>query len=205
MVSRVKWATESSQFMKIRNYICGGINRSYLKYVAISMVVLIAGCGTYPENLGLSLNEWNRLDQVQQDRIIDNSKQIEKELDIKHKKKRTTISNGALHVKMYGGMVMMPPFTSWESYQPTAFVIAKGECTEAKLEATANKDRAIALRSCFKGNILYLDASHYDPTMKYGSITITASPLWEQGFAYSHLNSIGYVRMKDVTVEIKQK
>lgn len=178
------------------------------KFVIYSSIVLLllvfAGCATYPENLGLSQSEWNGLDQSQQEQIVATAKKLEAETVGINKKKKPIVSASMLNVKVYNGSVVMPPFVSWVSYKPESFAIAKGECKDVMMHASEGENQ-VALRSCYKENILYIDASHYDPAKKYGSITITSSPLWQQGFAYTHLSSSGHVKLKDVTVEIKQK
>lgn len=181
--------------------------------------MFLAGCGISPQRLGVSDEEWASYDKAHRMQLLNNYHKIEMENTVadteqdatKHvneeNKDKGSAANAseALKVSISGGKVMMPPFVEWQPYKPFDFLISKNECIDAAI-MQADSDVETSLRSCYKDDILYVDPSRYDIAKKDGSINFHFSPLWAQakGFTYAKISSDGYVRLKDVNVNIKQ-
>lgn len=192
---------DSCAFFLVMRHMLKIVNYFFLLLV----ISILGGCSTinYPETLGLSNTQWQSLSQDQQATLIASSKSIEQQSAPLLQKKPTATDTTFLAVKISGGKVMMPPFNSWVSYQPAAFTITSDECKDIELLAKTGEGK-VTLRSCWQRNILFVDPSRYDTTKKMGSINIYFSPLWVQGFAYTGINTSGYARLRNATIEIKQ-
>lgn len=115
----------------------------------------------------------------------------------------TTKQPVIIEIKISNGTALMPPFTNWQAFSPAVAAIDEGSCQETLLTQLDGKAH-ISLRSCFKNKILSLDPSRYDSEKQNGTITIPYSPLWDHGFTYYEINSDGYVKLKGVTISVKQ-
>jgi hypothetical protein len=171
---------------------------------AIIIAMLLSGCANDPLRLGIAESEWENYNIVEQQKLFANYRQIVAEHSSVVKDKSKDFGDIFLDVSIYGGKVMMPPFINWSVYKPVKFRIFKGKCCNIVLSHATDATSQTELAVCFYGNTLYLDPSYYDLTKKDGSISIHFSPLWLSGFSYKEVSSSGYVRLKDVTIEIKQ-
>jgi len=171
--------------------------------------LFLLGCAAnIPEKLGVSDLEWTSYSQDKQKNLLAVYERMMKERESEAEKQEAnkTLSGSFLAVSIYGGKIMFPPsFINWQNYKPVRFTIFKGECHNIEMMQSSGSDVKTELGVCFYGNILYLDSSRYDRTKKAGSVSIYYSPLWLTGFAYKDINSSGYVRLSNVTVEIKQE
>ncbi len=181
------------------------------KYISLFIAYLfLIGCAAnVHERLGVSELEWTSYSQDKQKVLLTNYERVTKEraseLGQQQKKDKNALDVQALEVSIYGGKAMFPPaFINWYAYHPVHFNILSGECHNIELIQTADVESKTELRVCFHNNVLYLDASNYDLTKKFGSVSIYHSPLWSSGFAYKEISSSGYVKLNNVTVEIKQ-
>ena len=163
----------------------------------------MSGCATSPVQLGIATAEWSTYSLEQQQKILDDAKKYFK-YHARVSKKYTRVTGECLEVAVHSGQVMLPPFSDWTDYKPVYFTIFKGQCRDIALEQAAAEFQT-ELRVCYYGNVLYLDPSHYDLTKYKGSVSIHSSPLWLSGFSYKGINSSGYVRLKNVTIKVKQK
>lgn len=171
--------------------------------------LFLVGCAVnIPEKLGVSDLEWESYSKEKQKNLLANYERMMKEHGSESKgQEEDEDSKGPfLEVSIYDGKIMFPPsFINWQTYQPVRINIFKGECRNVELRSAADSNSKTMLGVCFRDNILYLDSSHYDLTKKIGTVSIYHSPLWLSGFAYKEINSTGYVKLSNVTVEIKQK
>jgi hypothetical protein len=186
-----------------------------LKFVLLFEAILLVGCSSIPtsQTLGISDSEWGKYSVEEQQQLMANYQQISDQKEVltekqskqnkSSKAKQPMASNGSLVVGIHSGKVMMAPFTDWQEYKPVVFNIKKGECKEVLL-AKSDASSQVELGVCYKEKTLYLDPSKYDLAKQFGSITFNYSPLWNQGFTYTNINSSGFVRLQDVTVEINK-
>jgi len=170
----------------------------------IIVAVLLSGCAHDPLRLGISESEWASYSEAEQQEMFVNYRQIVSEQNDFANDNSSDSRDIFLDVSIYGGKVMMPPFKKWSVYKQAKFRIFKGKCCDVALSHPTDEDFQTELVACFYGNTLYLDPSHYDLAKKDGSISINFSPLWLSGFSYKGVSSSGYVRLKDVTIKIKQ-
>lgn len=174
-----------------------------LKLIILVLFLSLIGCAIAPQKLGISEQEWLSYSDAQRQKILTDYQQInaikeQQEQDAKKIKGNTTDS---INVAIYGGEVMMPPFTEWYEFQSVTFNLIQNTCSDTLLNQSNGKAQ-VSLRACYKDNIFYLDPSRYDLAKNNGSISFPFSPLWKQGFEYSGVSSSGYVRLKNATVKI---
>jgi len=179
---------------------CGNL----LYLACLFVTVTLFGCSTTPSELGIAANEWQSYSQERQKAILDNYRKINAEniAAAKFEKKSNKLSQSYLVVRVSDGKALMEPFINWQAFKPAVFNVNHEECTEVKLFSTEN-EKSITLRSCYKGKTLFIDPSRYDVTKKLGSVTVNYSPLWQQGFVYSGINTYGYARLQNATFAIK--
>ncbi|MCL5261082.1 MAG: hypothetical protein M1561_05340 [Gammaproteobacteria bacterium] len=180
------------------------LSKSCLRVVYLASLFALFGCSTTPSELGIAAGEWHSYSQEKQQAILDNYRKINAEniAAAKHEKKSDKLAPTYLVVQVSDGKALMEPFINWQIFKPAAFNVNQDECTEVKLFSTEN-EKSINLRSCYKGNTLFIDPSRYDMAKKLGSVTINYSPLWQQGFVYSGINTYGYARLQNATFAIK--
>lgn len=182
------------------------MRRKILLLILVPLFLLGCTSTSVPTKLGISDLEWTSYSKDKQATLITNYYQIAEEHKntVKKQESKKINNENFLLVKIYNGHIMLPPlFINWHNYKPAQFTIFHGQCRDIVLEGSGNNSKTL-LRSCFHDNTLYLDPSRYDLTKKNGTVSIKSSPLWVSGFVYKGINSSGYVRLSDVTVEIKQ-
>jgi GH15 family glucan-1,4-alpha-glucosidase len=173
-------------------------NSSYLL-----VVLFLYGCAISPVQLGIAPTEWSTYSLEQQQKILDDSAKYFK-YHARISKRKANAKGECLEIAIHSGQVMLPPFSNWSDYKPAHFTIFKGQCRDIVLEQAA-EEVSTELGVCYYGNVLYLDPSHYDLKLYKGSVSIHSSPLWLSGFSYKGISSGGYVRLKNVTIRVKQK
>ncbi len=171
--------------------------------------LLLVGCAAnIPEKLGISDLEWESYSPSKQKALLANYERLlheweKSKIEPEEKKVR---SGSFLMVSIYDGQVMFPPtFLNWQGYQRVHFNVFKDECSNVEIKSLATSEVKTQLSVCFRNNTLYLDSSRFDPAKKDGTATIHYSPLWLHGFAYKEINSSGYAKLNNVTVEVMQK
>jgi hypothetical protein len=173
--------------------------QNFRTLIAVAILLFLFGCASVsiPTRLGMTEVEWSSYTSDKQEMLLAKNKYI--------KNKESVVANDVfLEVGIHDGKVMMPPFNSWQDYNPTKFIISKDQCRSIVLQQPTDETAHTELEVCFNGNALYMDPSHYDLTKKNGTISINFSPLWLSGFSYKGINSSGYVRLNNVTVKITQ-
>lgn len=174
------------------------IMTSWQKIVWISVVsLLFAGCATTPLDLGISERQWEEFSPEKQQQLLNNYEQIESESSSK-----SNDNEPYLAVSIHGGEVMMPPFITWTRYREAKIVLAKETCEDSKLESSDTQNH-IMLKVCYYGKVLALDPTKYDLATSKGTVSFTWSPLWRRGFAYKNIDTDGYARLKNATIEVK--
>lgn len=172
--------------------------------LAIVIAFFITGCAHGPKKLGVSDLEWSSYSSEKQQRLLENYDQIVKERAKITGQETANAQHDSLAVNIHDGKVMMPPaFINWQYYQPVSVTIADGECRDVELKHRTDEDIKTSLIMCYHNDVLYLDPSRYDLTKKLGTVRIHATPLWLSGFNYQGIHSQGYVRLNNVTVEVK--
>ncbi|MBU0744721.1 MAG: hypothetical protein KKE11_05070, partial [Gammaproteobacteria bacterium] len=169
--------------------------------------IFLLGCADNPERLGISEDEWSSYSREKQESLLANYNKISKERRrMIAEQENNGLNIEVLEVNIRDGKIMLPPaFVNWQRYKPVHFEISKGECQDIKLTCLFNDDAKTTLGVCYNNNKLYLDPSRYETISGIGAVSIPFSPLWMTGFVYKGINSTGYVRFNDVTVEVKQK
>ncbi len=174
--------------------------------IVIAILLFLSGCASVsiPTKLGMTEVEWSSYTPDKQEVLLANYEKFAAENKYIKDKESTVANDMFLEIGIHDGKVMMPPFNGWQDYNPTKFIISKDQCRSIVLQQPTDETAHTELEVCFNGNALYMDPSHYDLTKKNGTISINFSPLWLSGFSYKGINSSGYVRLNNVTVEITQ-
>jgi len=189
----------------------------FKRIVAVHLLILglsgLTACATTPEDIGISSDQWAKYDKTKQEKLMESYQKLEEVNKLEDKKvvdqyqslKNDSYEGDYLKVRIYNGKAMMPPFVNWYNFQETTFEIIPDTCTNALLKEEANDPEVneVSMRACFKNNILYLDPSRFESSKEQGTVRFANSPLWDLGFTYNNINSNGYARLKDVSVEIK--
>lgn len=180
--------------------------QSFRILIAIAMLLFLSSCASVstPTKLGMTEAEWSSYTPDKQEMLLANYEKFAAENKYIKNKESVVANDMFLEVGIRDGKVMMPPFNGWQDYNPTKFIISKDQCRSVVLQQPTDETVHTELEVCFNGNVLYLDPSHYDLTKKNGTISINFSPLWLSSFSYKGINSSGYVRLNNVTVEITQ-
>lgn len=180
--------------------------QNFRTLVAVAILLFLPGCASVniPARLGMTEAEWSSYTPDKQEMLLANYEKFAAENKYIKDKESTVASDVFLEIGIHDGKVMMPPFNGWQDYNPTKFIIFKDQCRSIVLQQPTDETAYTELEVCFNENALYMDPSHYDLTKKNGTISINFSPLWLSGFSYKGINSSGYVRLNNVTVEITQ-
>jgi len=180
---------------------------SYYLGICLACISLSA-CNTFtPHALGISDAEWTKINKNKQNELR-TLYYTQQERDVKmmevYKKNAALNFKNRIQVRVFDGTAIMPPFTTWYSYQITPFIVIPGTCVDHPLQKIpGKKDEQIMLRACYQNGTLFLDPSKIDQQKMTGTITFHYSPIWDQGFTYQNVNTSGYVRLKNASVEIK--
>jgi len=172
-----------------------------LKVIILILSVVLAGCATSPQKLGIPDQEWAGYSETEREQMLANYQQIT--AIEKQDAKPGKVASGSVNVTISDGEVMMPPFTEWSNYQSASVTLDKDSCNDAILKQ-ANDAAQIVVRLCYKNQALFLDPSRYDLTKSDGSISIPFSPFWKDGFVYKGISSSGYARLKNVNIKITE-
>lgn len=189
--------------------------KKILKAQLSLLILLLSGCAITPQDLGISEQQWKKYDQSKREQLLSDYKTLQKTNELNDDSlkeqyqslKNNTYSGNYLRVRIYDGEALMPPFTDWYRYNATTFDIIPNSCTNTLLEQGSDNsdDIKISLRACYMNNVLFLDPKRYTSKDGLGTVRFAYSPLWGQGFTYRNINSNGYVKLKDVSVSIKEK
>ncbi len=172
-------------------------------FLILPVLVLLSGCANLREKIGISELEWSSYSEARQSTLINSYHTLAKERQAILSPE--TVSDKHLEITLSGGKVMFPPdFITWHNYNPASFAIYPDSCNEIELTGSDGGNLKTKLGVCYYNKTLYLDSSRYDFSKKLGSVMIRRSPLWSSGFLYKAINSSGYVRFNDVTVNIVQ-
>lgn len=168
-------------------------------FLGFFALISLVGCtSVYPRQLGISQNQWQQYSDVQKEQIIANyaqAKRIQKEQKVEK-------GDSKLEVKVYGGSVLMPPYTNSKSYQPITFEIKEGDChLKIPVYAAISKEKTI-LKACYSDAVLYLDPSPYNPNLAKGALQFPYMPVWKRGFTYPPMNSEGLTKLRGGRVSI---
>jgi hypothetical protein len=178
-------------------------NFMYKCLIIFISAVLLAACATVtPNSLGISQDQWNQYTPEQKREMNKGYREVQKQA----KQKQEISSNSTLSVNIYGGQILLPPFTYLKDYQPIAFAIKEGDCN-VKLPVIEKNNPQIktTLKVCYKNNVLFLDPSPYLPSQAQGSIQLHHMPTWTRGFTYPGISSTGLVKLTGVNVFIKEQ
>jgi hypothetical protein len=184
----------------------------------IFIISELTACASTASDIGIPEDQWQKYDKTRQEQLLKDyaaleeaNKQEDQSTQSQYDSlKDETYSGDYLRVNIYSGQVMMPPFTDWYPFKKIGFDVIPDTCTSVILEEDISgeedsKPKQVSLRACFKNSVLFLDPSRYDASQNQGTVRFVSSPLWEMGFVYKNINSHGYVKLKDVSVEIKNK
>lgn len=165
---------------------------------------LLSGCACGPEQLGINSLEWESYSKEKQQSLLASYNETSKER--KQLLAEQNFGDVFLMINIFDGKIMLPPkFINWQNYRPVQFTILQGQCLDVGMTHLSNDNIKTTLGVCYVGNTLYLDPSRYDPTKKFGTVTIPFSPLWLGGFTYNGIDSHGYVKLNGVSIKIQQQ
>jgi hypothetical protein len=174
---------------------------SMLRILFLVTIGLLLSACVSPVGLGISEEQWRSYTPEQKEKIKSGYYEILKKRF--HSEPKVASDNTYLHVAIFGGKVVMPPFSSMSDYLPVEFNVSSGECTTVKIKE-AGSDKMMAMKACYQNNTLFLDPSRYDPSKRVGSIQLYYSPIWDRGFSYQNVSSSGYVHLTGVNVLIQK-
>ena len=163
--------------------------------------LLLSACAVTPNQLGISQSEWNQYSEQQRQQIKHDYHQAQKVKHGMHAKR----GNSVLVVRIQGGQVLMPPYTSLQPYQAASFNIKAGECNvKIPLVQLNNSAQKTSLNVCYTNDVLYFDPSPYDPNLAKGALQFAYMPVWKRGFTYSNISSTGFTKLTNATVFVKE-
>src|SRR5262249_13216334 len=115
--------------------------------IILFSLFLLSGCATVsPNQLGISQSQWNQYSDEQRQQIINNyhkSQSVKRELHAKS-------GHSVLAVRVQDGLVLMPPYTSMQPYQPVAFNIKEGSCNQKIALVQANSSgQKTDMKACY--------------------------------------------------------
>ncbi len=164
-------------------------------------LLLLSACAVSPNQLGISQSEWNQYSEQQRQQIKHNYRQAQ---EVKHEIHAKN-GNSVLAVRVQGGQVLMPPYTSLQPYQAVAFNVKEGECNlKIAMVQPNNPDQKTSLKVCYANGVLYFDPSPYDPNFAKGALQFAYMPVWKRGFTYSNMSSTGFTKLTNATVFVKE-
>ena len=172
------------------------------KTLVISFVLLLlSGCATNPQVLGMSPQAWQTLTKQEQDKLFDNYNKIKADQQLPTQA-AVGYDQTMVELAVSGGTVMMPPFIKREPYQKQTMTIVKGTCNSTVLYSLQGSDW-VEFKACYYDHTLYLDPSRYNLKKLPGSAQLVYSPIWKRGFTYQKVSTSGYARLKDANIHVK--
>lgn len=160
---------------------------------------LLAGCATVsPAKLGISEADWEEYSSTKQEELIS---AYEKAQETK-RKTSAQLGTGILSVKIEGGTVLLPPYTTPTAYQSMHFTMREGDCHIKIPVIPTDSDKKGKLEACYKDNTLYLDPSPYEPGLSIGSLQFPYMPIWKRGFTYPNVSSSGLLKLKSAQISL---
>ncbi len=166
--------------------------------VTLLLSVILSGCMSDSDYLGIAPNKWQEMNNDQQQQIWVNHDKIER-VPFPFK---ITYDGPDIVVSLSGGKAMMPPFMQAYRYVKTEFTLTPGKCTYAKIDSKQNSN-SVSLKVCYNGLVLLIDPSRYDLNKSRGTLRLTYNPVWKRGFTYRDMSTDGYVRLSNVNIYIK--
>lgn len=168
----------------------------------LTMSLGLAACATNPSQLGLTPQQWQSMSASEQQAAIATYRASKREQQASMATDASSTNGEKIQVTLSRGEAMMPPFTKASPFKPVQFEIAVGRCKDVTLESLSGRQQVV-LTACYKNKLLYLDPSHYQAQYVIGTAELPYSPLWSRGFDYAHVNTFGYVRLSDVSLNVK--
>jgi hypothetical protein len=174
-----------------------------MKKLFILLFVLPVACTTTqfsPYELGISDKAWQKLSPQKQQEIIQKNQNV-----ITNMESQAPTGNSCLTITVADGKAKMPPFNMGRyAFQPAKFNISEGSCTSFDL-TTKDKTNSSSPYACYRNNVLMLDPSKYAEDKMYGTVKIYKTPLWEEGFTYTNINTTGYAELRNATIIVKER
>lgn len=168
------------------------------------LLLLLSACRSMPADIGLTSKDWGHLSTAQHTQLRTDYQHLKK-TRIQRLRQHATHEQVAqgIEVHIEGGRAMMPPFTQATAYQAVTVRIPLHACRNIPLHSTMNHGKSVRLMLCYEPQWLWLDPSHYDASKHRGTLRLTRSSLWYQGFTYRHISSTGHVRLQGVDVSVR--
>lgn len=170
--------------------------------VVVAVALVLSGCATNPQSLGISANAWQKMSADKQQQLLDNYNKIQSN-QVLPRQEAVGANQAMVEMTIQGGSVYFPPFIERSSYREQTLTVVKGTCNTVPLESI-DAGKSIDFSVCYYDKTLYLDPSRYDLEKQPGSAQLVYSPIWKRGFAYHGVSTFGYARLKDATIHIKQ-
>jgi hypothetical protein len=148
--------------------------------------------------LGVSPAKWQTMSPRQQKKL----KQDYRNILVYQQRQVKLVPRRAVSLSVSGGEAMMPPFVMARPFSAAFARVPAGGCENLALVAL-NHAAQVNLTACYIGGVLALDPSHTDVNQWQGTVFFNDNPVWQQGFTYRHVASLGYVRLNNTNITIK--
>lgn len=170
-----------------------------IRYAVVAgSVLLLAGCMSTQQQLGLSEQQWQSMSPPARQAALRNYQAIKSQPQVPQK----VYDGPVLGIWMLDGYAYMPPFDQAYAFQATYFRIAPGQCQRVPLRGI-DYNKSTKLSVCYDGLRLALDPSHYDLSRSHGTVYFDYNPVWKRGFTYANVSSSGYASLSRTSISIK--
>lgn len=173
------------------------------KALLLLLTLSLTACGISSRKLGMSREQWHALSATKRSEILAGYYRVglhRHKVDEHHHRNH----GSKVHVCISGGTAEMWPYKTPQSYHPLEFEVHKNECMHQAMQSM-NEQYQTELGVCFLHNALLIDPSRWERKKADATVRLYKSGLWDQGLDYEHIDSQGYVRLKDVTISVQYK
>jgi hypothetical protein len=181
-----------------------------MKKLFLLLFILPVACTApfSPYELGISNKTWQKYTPEEQQTILQKNQTMMATMN-----NQTASGNSCLTVTIADGKCVMPPlFTKKSPFKPVTFNISEGTCSPFELKAandqkivTPDTQRSITAYACYKNGVLMIDPSKYETDKMYGTVRIYKTPLWQETFTYSNINTSGFAKLQMTKVTIQEQ
>ena len=106
-----------------------------------------------------------------------------------------------INVTIANGTIPSPTTNTPQSYQSTVFALKDGNCSKTNIVLANNEN--VNLKTCFTGNVLFVDAERSKLTSRNQTIRFYLNPLWQQGYTYQNITTNGKAHLTNADIRIK--
>ncbi|MEC8461301.1 MAG: hypothetical protein VXY77_03775 [Pseudomonadota bacterium] len=167
--------------------------------------LIVSGCGEFhsgqqtPKVLGLTTDEWQRLDPSELPQI--RRAQAKRRAWLKQWQYGET-KGSRLLVYIHGGNARLWPDAKPKAYLAQSAVIKKNQCQPLKLTDSYQQQNS-DLWLCYVHDYLYIDPSPTQKQFAYGSVILPINNWLKTGVQFCDLNTQGFSRLDRACLWVK--